>query len=105
MTTDQVFRSPRRNLIIAVAVLGASARIGGTAIAAPSLNGSGDPGAPNDACPSPGVPGNTPGGPVSALRSAFAFGNRYLTLAGKSCCHGQTQRLRKTMERRAKEPS
>jgi hypothetical protein len=39
------------------------------------------------------------------LRSALASINRYLTLAGKSCCHGQTQRLRKTMARRTGESS
>jgi hypothetical protein len=35
--------------------------------------------------------------------SAFAFVDEYVKLAGKSCCHGQTQRLRKTMARDADE--
>ena len=37
------------------------------------------------------------------LRSALAFIDRYVTLAGKSCCHGQTETLRKSLERRTKE--
>ena len=37
------------------------------------------------------------------LRSAFAFIDRYVTLAGKSCCRGQTERLRKSVARRTKE--
>ena len=39
------------------------------------------------------------------LRSAFAFIDRYLTLAGKSCCGGQTQALRKSVARRTNESS
>jgi hypothetical protein len=34
------------------------------------------------------------------LRSVLGVIDRYLTLAGKSCCHGQTQALRKSLARK-----
>jgi hypothetical protein len=71
MKMERKFESSRRCFALAAAVLGLTVGVGGTAMADPSPNGPGQPGAPNNTCPSPPVPGSTPGGSVSAGGSVF----------------------------------
>ena len=60
-----------RKLLAAMAVAGIAVAIPATAFADPSPNGPGQPGAPGNTCPSPPVPGSTPGNSVNAGGSVF----------------------------------